>query len=379
LEVEVTPACASESEFFCPSLQVELNGTATLVTAGGGANVETRTRRVCLGDAAYGGEVRMAIRPSLGNFDAQPPDCGAVQWPTIESLRITPAGDGACPEEDFLNGDFIGDEGWTLTGAAIDGGQLHLESGDRARAVVMVPPAEALAAPALRIEVDDGGPGDAMLLLGGVPWRELKWTARGSAGSRDTFFVCVPPWAQGAAHEITLLGRQQSAASDIDELRLVADSRCGDGSFGAGFERFNSGNTLGPGLGGWYERDTGTARVLDDAAAAGEVGVRTAEGDNELSLYGLVRMPQSEAGSGLAFAYRHRVVEGSSVNVTVFPYGVASRQFSSRVWETTQFCTGEYWAGQITPMWVYAIGTQETSFDLDDVGPRLVETCDPGD
>jgi len=69
------------------------------------------THRVCLGESAYGGDVRFAVAP--GN-----PQANAITGygMRVDSFQIEPAEQGECPRPgEVVNGDFEASGGWTLS------------------------------------------------------------------------------------------------------------------------------------------------------------------------------------------------------------------------------------------------------------------------
>lgn len=228
-----------------------------------------RTERVCLGEAAYGGDVRVQLAAPEEHPSCFDDPQGDIE---VDRLDIVLAELGECPKAgEALNG--TADDGgggwqWETTGAAdagfvegvgrlgTSGMRLAREGGDRAVAwtKLSVPTSESLRSPALRFwwrgtamlqfkfqigRFDQIGSGAAALPIDD-PY---------GTGSDANYLYCLPPWTHG--NVVDLIFRpfvdisMEASELVIDDVEVVSDERCGAST-----------DVLDPGF------DAGPARIM---------------------------------------------------------------------------------------------------------------------
>jgi hypothetical protein len=225
VELEVVSSCTNSDAEECPALQLELGTSATrLVVAGTAA----QTVSACVGQAGYGADVMLRVRPALAYHHGELPlPCETTEWPAIDRIAIRPAAEGECADDDALLGGLASSAGWSLTDASITGDRLAIMGGGRAETVVAF--SEVANHQALSFRTIGG--------VGAMPLVEL--TLDGLAWSRQRpggDLVCMPEWAAGASHRlgISTIG---TTVVTIASLAIVSAPQCGDNAFDATFDR----------------------------------------------------------------------------------------------------------------------------------------------
>jgi hypothetical protein len=210
------------------------------------------TERVCLGDAAYGGEVLVQI-------------AGAEQHPTcfdtplfdvrVDHLDIIPAGQGECPAPgEVLNGS--GDaakDGWQYS--AEDGASFEFapgagregtsgvrlvrdgESRLKAWTKLSIPSAESVPSPALRFWWAGDNETQYRFKIGRATADrfndagELPLDEPRGNGSELNYVYCLPPWTHGNVvdliFEVPVPESREPAALVVDDIEIVSDEGCG--------------------------------------------------------------------------------------------------------------------------------------------------------
>jgi hypothetical protein len=201
-------------------------------------------------------------------------------------------------------------------------------------------------------------------------------TIRESASTTSTTrYVCLPDWALGAAHDLTL--RAFATNMLIDNVEVDHDERCGDNSFDRGFERPLE-------AGGWFIHSSGgpDAKVVSDSRAFAGHGSLSVQ--NTL-LGAAMRFPETASGAHAALSWAARVGT-SQMSGSVSPRGVAPAlnttiPTSSPTWAITTVCAGHIWDGQLAQLIVSAsasLGSGATGTPeilLDEFGPSSSSGC----
>jgi len=235
----------------------------------GGEAGEWVTKRICLGDAAYGGEVKFQV----GAVDQQPAcftdPVGEIK---VDRLVIVPANQNECPPVgEVLNGEAEESEGgWVFideeTGGedteAVqawfdpDGGRSNtsgariyreaVSSGEVGMSTQLsVPLKETLPSPALRFwwKGTTGNRFHAEIGTYDAPGVIRRAVEDFVGNGGDTNFVyCLPPWTHGNVVElgfsILLNSPPQTAELIVDDVEIVSDPNCGEFTtlFDPGFE-----------------------------------------------------------------------------------------------------------------------------------------------
>jgi hypothetical protein len=373
LDLTVSTSCSSTDPAACPALQLEIDDKVTRVEVPGGGGA-TKTLTVCLGDAAFGGEVRLRVRPSLAKESFQTPgsfDCMSDAWPALEALRIRVADAAECAfDEGIPNGLFDDGAGWGLQSASIAGGKLTVQSGGSATARIVVPAPLRVASPALRLNPDASSFGGLRVALGGLIFGQASW----SMGSSSPIVLCLPDWAHGTGQEIGLSAA--NADSTLEGLAIVSDPRCADGNLDSGFERtFSDGSLFGNGS--WLDAATGQGFVVSDSAHSGSRCLRLTS--YATILRAVVRVPERQPGFDPAFSFWERVTGSVGAETLLYPFLDPGTRIavSSQAWLRSLTCLDRAWAGQVTPVTVLpgiVSGTGGT-VELDDLEPVLTDTC----
>jgi hypothetical protein len=246
------------------------------------------TRRVCLGEAGYGGPVKFQVAASERTPDCFNSPVGTIEVDRFEILR---AEAGECPAPgSALNGEGNVDEGgWFFEsqvfpgegvpeGALVAGvgesgssaARVYKEAGGSNRAAmgtkISVPTQKTMPSPALRFwwRVTPGH--DVHVELG--TFQSINVSINGldtliSDGSEKTYTYCLPPWTHGNVVELAFaqLRTDDFASEDgelvVDNVELVSDPKCGnnenllDPSFDSATNRWphaRQGGTLGNGI-----------------------------------------------------------------------------------------------------------------------------------
>ena len=297
---------------------------------------EWRTERVCLGEAAYGGQVSV----QLGARE-QFPTC--FQEPTgdieVDHLTIVPAEPGECPAPGTVlnpTGD-ANEGGWqfdTTLGAEAGfaegegrGGSsgVRLARDGEQRAVawtkLSVPSPESMPSPALRFwwrgtagqrfrfqigSYESIGNDDGSLALD---------DATGN-GSDTSYLYCLPPWTHGNVVDLIFRPLVEGAGEPselvIDDVEFISDSRCGtstdvlDPSFDAGPTRTFGVTYLTP-------FQVATLRTEPSLSRTEDGGVLEISYWNEQAIMDYetwVFVPESNGDAGPAVVYWSRVPQG---------------------------------------------------------------------
>lgn len=231
---------------------------------------EWRTERVCLGDAAYGGDMTVRLGSREQHFSCFDEPEGTIE---VDRLDIFPARADECPAPgEVLNATAdAGGGGWqfeaqgdAMAGFAEGSGRsgtsavrLAREGMDLAAAwtTLSVPSAESLESPALRFWWR--GTSELLFKFQIGRYNQLGYTATSALPLDDVFgtdsdvnsIYCLPPWTHGSVVDFVgvALGASSTPPSElfIDDVEIVSDPRCG-----------TSPDVLDPGF------DAGPARIM---------------------------------------------------------------------------------------------------------------------
>jgi hypothetical protein len=369
LTLDAVTNCTADSPDDCPPLLVEFGNSVARVRVPGGPSGSARSVHLCLGDAAFGADVRFRIRPGLAHEQWNVAfSCSSDHWPKLTGVRIRTAEDGECPPDGGIwNGDFASERGWSLQGASIGNGALDLNAGS-ATTHMAFPSAFYVAAPALRFNKAEGEVG---IRLDGLQWTWLTANLSTTSGAHT---ICLPSFARGAVHEITFTGE-----ATLRDLRFATEAQCGDGAFDEGFDRALS-------TGSWYMNRTIDA-VSSIQAHSGNTAVRTVVGTTG-QLRGIDRVPVAQPGAGHpAFRFWRRVdAAGQAAGYRLWGFGkiVPDTRFDNLSWEQTPLCQGHAWEGQLVPFeltlapWLSGgmAGSAGSLAWVDDAGVALTTACE---
>jgi hypothetical protein len=360
LDMDLTTTCSSASESECPALQLEVGPSISRVMIGGGGAPVSETVSICLGDAAYGGEIPLKIRPSLVyRYGTRAFACGATDWPQIEGLRIRPAEAGECPSPSAALGSLAGPAGWDLDGTVtFSGNEIPTLSGTASTTV------HVRAGAGLAVTV--GGTNTMMLVEG------LDHTYVMKASSTQ----CLPTWTQGGVARISF--RPLFAGAKLTSFGVMPDSSCNTPAFDRSFERESFSRS--------WDTASGDPFVVPSGATAFD-GSQVLRASSAVDVIGVTRMPLlDDSGDGLAFTARRRVVNPAATLVEgsySAQLGVSlSFTTSATSWSSIDLaCLDRAWEGQLISIHLRA-SAQVTSGSgtpayllLDDVGPATSGSC----
>lgn len=233
VELDVLSSCTSGDAEECPALQLELGASATrLVVAGdpdAAAAPVARTAFACIGQAGYGPDVMLRVRPALAyHHGEQPLSCESSVWPAIDRIAIRAAAAGECASDDALLGGLASSAGWVLANATIASGQLNVAQGGRAETVVAF--SELAQSQALKLHVVAPPPRVNQVVdvqLDGLTWGRMRMSG--------DMTICMPEWAAGASHRVAISALTRDVV--ITELAIGSVEACGDNAFDAQLER----------------------------------------------------------------------------------------------------------------------------------------------
>jgi len=341
LEIDATTSCTSANPEDCPPLLVELGNSVTRLRVPSAPS--PRTHAMCLGEAGYGGDVALRIRPGLATRPLGSSDnwfgCegrGPDFWPRVNAVRIRSAAAGECPQPGQIpGGDFSSSEHWQLgMTSRVSNGALTLT--DSAIVTFLAPSAATMPSPALQIVLGGAAPPQNHFIV------ELDGLSFATVFGDETAprFLCLPSWSQGAEHELAL--RAMEGARVITEVSVASEPACGDGAFDQGFVRPLS-------TGAWDRLPSfgpSSDAVVDERSPIrGATSLRITASAN---VRALVRVPDV---AGLAFTFMARVEEttpGGSVFFTRMPpEGVIDIPPGRSPSELRTICLGRAWKGQL--------------------------------
>lgn len=358
LEMDVLSACPSGDPEACPALQVELGGSVTRLVVAGGAGAPSspvaRTVSTCLGDAGYGDDVALRVRPALAYQHGELPLlCESAAWPAIDRIAIRPAAEGECAAPDALLGDVHANAGWALASASAGADGLEIMSGGHAETVVSFatqPAMQSLWFAATGARFID-------VTLDGLAWARFDTRL-------PSLTMCMPAWARGGSHRLTIT--PVDAAATITQLELRSSAECGDNRFDEGFDRMTLGSS-------W----TSTAGVVhhDNLGYTGQGTLLR----SSVSLLASHRFParSNVLRMALQARYRRQGMQTSTIDYALDP--TAGEVISNNNWQSRTVCFPNAWEHQLATLRldVTLIPTPPTTMPLvwlDDLG---IFTVDP--
>lgn len=219
------------------------------------------TRRVCMGEAGYGGPVKFQVAAS-----ERTPDCFAAPIGTIEvdRIQVLVAEAGECPARGtVLNGEANqGEGGWFFDEpdpvllsiglaegrlepgvgkSGSSGARIYKEAGGNNRAAmgtkISVPVKQTMPSPALRFWWRATEGQHFRIELGTfetVAESVSQLDTLVSDGAEDTYTYCLPPWTHGNIIELAFVQErtddfvEEESELVVDEVELISDLKCGD-------------------------------------------------------------------------------------------------------------------------------------------------------
>lgn len=354
IELDVLSSCTSSDAESCPALQVELGASANRVVvageAGAAAAPVARKVSVCLGQAAYGADVMLRVRPGLAYQRGELPlSCETAEWPAIDRIAIRPAAAGECAADDTLVGGLASAAGWQLTNATIASNQLAIMPGGRAETTVAF--AATPSSQALRIRSAMLGR-DARIV--GLSLDGLTWSNIRVAGET---MVCMPAWAAGASHRLAIAPVEDDVI--ITELSIVSFAACGDNAFDATFDRTVLGSS-------WSARNG-----LGSRATGLEGGGYAINRSG--SLLASLRFPARETGYRFS---AHALFRNMSSQTSVIDFALdttAGETENRSSWQERAACLPHRWEHQLATLRLDVTMTPNTaggpvSMSFDDLG-----------
>ena len=189
----------------------------------------TQSARMCLGSAAYGPDVRVALIP-------EPRQCPTEYCISrlFGRMAIAPARAGECPEGPIVNANFDEPGGWQLIPAAssnarIVDGALNLrgdnDSGTASASQLVIIPGKAeLSHAALRVRYQNYlSNGPMIVALDGIPLMGL-WAATNTWLTRD---YCIPREFVGSVRTLSFTVEPSVLAdASVDSVSLISSASC---------------------------------------------------------------------------------------------------------------------------------------------------------
>jgi hypothetical protein len=300
------------------------------------------TERICLGDAAYGGNVRFEIAAAERTPRCFSEPAGIIE---VDRFDVVPAVEGECPEPGAVrDGNAEGDSGlWRFwvelngegeSGADFAPGQgeegsrgarIQRSSGSmkhaRMATEISVPLQTTLPSPALRFwhRASSGSVHKAQ--LGAVPPFQSTIDPLDTIvgdGTARTFTYCLPPHTHGGAFELSFTTRGASGDGTelvVDNVEITSDSRCGTSS-----EVFDpsldSAPNRWPGADIVYSSDSSRSesaiRVTNDSPRAlpsgsGVLELSYADNKTDMTAHTWVRVPAPTADAGPILRFQANV------------------------------------------------------------------------
>lgn len=363
VELDVLSSCTSSDAEACPALQLELGPTSVtrLVVAGalGAASAPVaRTVSACLGEAGYGPNVALRVRPALAYQHGELPlVCESAAWPAIDRIAIRPAAEGECAQSDTLLGTLTSNAGWTLgANTTVGGGSISMMPGvGRAQTVVSF--GRAPATQALFVSAS-GAAGDYLdVSIDGLAW------ARVTLPSSDAP-LCMPSWALGSSHrlEVAVVG----IAATIRRLEIAPHAQCGDNRFDEGFDRI-------PAISSWTTNE-GFVRPGSGYTGVGAFLTRSK------SLRASERFPATAPSQRMAVQarYKRTGAQTSTLDYALDPS--AGEMMTGMGWQSRTVCFPNAWERQLAGLRLDVTimptpAGSSVAVDLDDLGIFMV---DPG-
>jgi hypothetical protein len=368
LEIQARTTCTSTDPESCPALLVDVGSSMTGVQMAGGPSPVTATLTTCLGDAAYGEDVLLRVRPALTTqrgFTAL--SCGTA-WPDINRIGIRAATAGECPARRSLLGGLSGSAGWTLRGATVAGSKLTLPAQQsRAFTKLDVPSSGGVA-----LKFTTSNPVSTSVLLDGYIFQIAQLESSAS--------ICLPAWTFGATHTIGF--SMTLATFDVTNLRVETAPECATGAFDASFERPIS-------SGSWSKLASFVTFGTSGGAAH---GTRYWSLTSDMSSYvvGLLFFPgYGDDAIAPTLSASLRVAESTSAGTPEGTLSIAVPGTSpaptlvtmSTGWASQHLCVPSHWRGQLGLVQVngtarHVDGSGVVTLSVDELGPSTLPGAD---
>jgi hypothetical protein len=352
-ELDVLSSCTSTDAESCPALQVELGTSASRVVVAGDAGAAAapvaRKVSVCLGQAGYGADVMLRVRPGLAYQHGELPlSCESAEWPAIDRIAIRLAAAGECAADDSLVGGFASAAGWQLANASIAGNQLAIMDGGRAETTI----AFSATADSKALRIRAAATSSAARLVGvsldGLTWSMVRVIAEAT--------ICMPKWAAGASHRLAIAPLDDIAITDLSVVSLAA---CGDNAFDSTFDRmvqistWSANNGMGNAAPGFEDGGYGIA--------------------SSAALRASLRFPAREGGYRFSAHARYRNMSAQSSTVDFALDTTAGESATSTAWQERVACLPHRWEHQLATLRLDVTMTPSTaggpaSMRFDDLG-----------
>lgn len=371
-----------------PSFALGMNGSWTFEPVIQGSFLYS-TRELCLGEAAYGGNIEMRLSNWRDPFGC--PDTNASL--DVGRIQIVPAADGQCPAPaTVLNGDFEGEGGWEA--ASADGASAGIEegvgsNGSRAGRLttpspcknasllgkLSVPSPASMPSPAIRFSWSATVDTRVRLWVDDTHWDGLQGT-----GETEEAFYCLPPWTAGSVHSIRAWMDPTGTCAVphdwdfvMDDFEVVNEPACGasEGIFDPGFE------SAPISLLGEYVADVpGVRAVVDPSLAHSGNGVL--ELARSKGCYGatyepfVIPLPPDEVG-GPALRYWYRVLDNPNTETRIGTEDTEVTVDETGIWSEGLLCLDPNRVGRPLKLRLILFGG---SFPCEDFGTTDVAYFD---
>jgi hypothetical protein len=340
------------------------------------------TRRVCLGEAGYGGSVKFQVAASDRSVDCFTSPTGTIE---VDRFEILVADPGECPPPGtVLNGEANeGQGGWFFEPDAYappsegfwegqlepgvgksgtSGARIYKEAGGSNLVAmgtkVSVPLRETLPSPALRFWWKATQGQEFRAELGTFERRFItsSWDTLIADGAEQTYTYCLPPWTHGNVVELAFFQERTDNYLDeegelvVDQVELISDEKCGastdllDPGFDAASNRWPHA-TVARGA-------EDSVQLLNDPGLARPPGsgVLALTYENEVSLVAMgtrLWVPPSEGEKGPIFVFYSNVPSGVEATVR-WLLGMSGTLRAELVpggdWRRNEVCLPPEWA-----------------------------------
>jgi|GEM_PF-5623301 len=363
---------------------------------------------VCLGAAAFGGEVEFEIVPetALAQCSGTPP----CPPPALRSVLIREASEEECPAVvgEVVNGSFDDDSFWDIyamqangqgtVSAEITEGKLEMSasltcSDVSATAPISVPLDSDFPNAAIRLEYS-GGFGDKLQVsMNSGGERALGDELIGAGlGTEQVATICIPEFARGLVQDYKFELVNSSGACNladqkdfvIDNVELVSDAACAHDVLRDG--DFELGEQLG--VSSWHltNGDEGCGNCEGDAEIVADSGLAHSgsrvlavdwggiESFGTADAYTVARIPEAGGAGGAALKYWHRATGAGSHPITT---SVGGNVTSTSTWTEETICIADYLGGQLHDI-SFSVGNATTGAGvvyIDDVSIELDANC----
>lgn len=353
VELDVLSSCTSSDAESCPALQVELGASASRVVVAGDAGAAAapvaRKVAVCLGQAGYGADVMLRVRPGLAYQHGELPlSCETAEWPSIDRIAIRPAAVGECAADGALVGGLASDAGWQLTNAIIAGNQLAMMDGGRAETTIAFSTSSSSKALRIRAVATSSSARLVGVALDGLTWSVARVVNEAT--------ICVPQWAVGASHRLAIAPLDDIV---ITELAVVSLAACGDNAFDSSFDRMAQIST--------WSANNGMGNGATGFEGGGYSITRSG------ALLASLRFPAREGGYRFSAHARYRNMSPQSSMIDFALDTTAGESTSVSGWQERTACLPPRWEHQLATLRLDVTMTPNTAggpvaMSFDDLG-----------